>query len=79
MNTQPTGIKITPEEHKQLLEMYNAARSTPVMMMGRGHRINIAQVAWDAVQKYMDGLAGKYGYEADKHAIDKEGNVMRVL
>ncbi len=55
-------FKLTEEEHKRVVELYNTAQNTPVITMGLDQK-SFSETAWDDVRRYMDELAKRYGYD----------------
>lgn len=63
-------FELTEDEHSELIEMYDQAGRTPVLLVGG---VNTAQVGWDRVARFMDSLGVKYGYDPGTAEIDRKG------
>lgn len=67
-------IVLSEEDRKELVKLYEEAKTTPVigfsvqqMIEGR----DFASLAWDRVRRKMDELGRKYGYDPTKVKINK--------
>ena len=63
------------EDLIELIELYQDARDTPVLFYGAS---DTATDAWNSVQRKMDELGKKYGFDPKVSSIDpKTGIVMK--
>lgn len=60
-------MKIEKEDLDELVKLYKAAMSTPMLYYRTG---DTATDAWQAVKNKMDALGNKYGFEPEISAID---------
>ena len=67
-------LQVTQEECDKLTELYKRAQNTPVIAMSVQDGLegnDFASLAWKDVEKYMDELGQKYGYDPKKYAINQ--------
>jgi len=56
-------VRLTDEEHAQLVKLYREAQTTPVLVYGYRPGQDTASNAWSDVAAYMRLLGRKYGFE----------------
>jgi len=73
-------IKLSEEDRKQLVELYEEAQRTPMIGFSTSQMIegrDLASLAWDRVRSKMDELGKKYGFDPRKiKGIKKTGEVI---
>ncbi len=70
-------VTLSAEEHAKLVELYERAWATPVLVFGQ-HGENTADSAWNDVRRYMDELGRKYGYEPKRARIGMDSPSFEV-
>ena len=58
-------IKLSEEDRKELVKLYERAQTTPVIKMSMSSP-SWATQAWDDVRRKMDVLGKKYGFDPKK-------------
>ena len=64
-------VTLSNEDHKKLVELYEHAQTTPVLVFGSMGQ-NTADSAWSDVRRFMDELGEKYGFIPQTAAISKD-------
>ncbi len=54
-------IKLSEEDRKELVKLYEEAEHTPIIVVG-GVGEDLASLAWDRVRDKFDELGKKYGF-----------------
>lgn len=61
----------------KLMELYKKAQNTPMIKLSSDPNIkDWATLAWDDVRELQMQLGKKYGYDWERNAIDRDGNVV---
>ena len=68
---------ISQENLKELLELYETARNTPVITFSVSEP-SFADKAWDKVREFQEELGKKYDYDWHKVAINGKGEIIPI-
>lgn len=81
MTETETGIQLSPEEYKIMVELYQRAKTTPVIGFSTKQMLegkDLASLAWNDVRKYQEEMGRKYGYDPKSHGIGMDGKIIKI-
>lgn len=76
--TKTPICKLTEEEAGKLLDLYQKARTTPVISLTGKFEDDWSKLAWDRVRNFQIELAKKHGYDWEKVMISGTGEVFPI-
>ena len=69
-------IKLSENDRKELVKLYEEAETTPMMLVGS---VCLSESAWDAVRQKMDKLGEKYRFNPKTmKGIDKKTGIVYI-
>jgi len=70
--------QLSESDLKKLLELYNTARTTPVISLTGKAEDDWSKLAWDSVREFQQELGKKYDYDWEKTGIDGKGEIKPI-